>query len=133
MTDETDEQADNAENEYSVFFSLRMTPAQKRKLGADAGSMTLGQYVRHCLFETPTPQKRVFRRPVQDEAALSAVLDKLGRSRISSNLNQLAKAVHSGSLPVSPETEKALIDACFAVQKMGKDLSKSLGLPEGKP
>ena len=65
----------------------------------DAGAMTAGQYVRHCLFENPTPQKRAFRRPVQDEQALTQVLGALGRSRLSSNLNQIAKAYGATHTP----------------------------------
>lgn len=127
MTDETEENTDNAENEYSVFFSLRMTPVQKRRLGADAGSMTVGEYVRSCLFENPTPQKRVFRRPVQDEQALTQLLGALGKGRLSSNLNQLAKAVHSGSLPLNQETEKAILTACADVAEIRALVIKALG------
>lgn len=127
MTDETAEKADNAENEYSVFFSLRITPVQRRRLRSDAGSMTVGQYVRHCLFENPTPQKRVFRRPVQDEKALAQLLGALGKGRLSNNLNQLAKAAHSGSLPLSPETEKALQAACMEVSEIRALVVKALG------
>ncbi len=57
------------------------------------------------------------------------MLGALGRSRLSSNLNQLAKAVHSGSLPVTPETKQAILDACAAVQSMSGELIKALGLP----
>lgn len=127
MTDETAEKADNAENEYSVFFSLRITPVQRRRLRSDAGSMTVGQYVRHCLFENPTPQKRVFRRPVHDEKALTQLLGALGKGRLSNNLNQLAKAAHSGSLPLSPETEKALQAACMEVSEIRALVVKALG------
>lgn len=124
---------DQTENDYTVPFSMRLTRAQRRKLGEDAGSQTVGEYVRSCLFENRTPLKRTFRRPVQDEQALTKVLGALGRSRLSSNLNQLAKAVHSGSLPVTPETEQAILDACAAVKGMSGELVKALGLPpDGK-
>lgn len=121
MTEETDDA-------YTVPFSLRLTREQRRRLDAEAGSQTLGEYVRSCLFENPTPQKRTFRRPVQDEQALSSVLGALGQSRLSSNLNQIAKAVHNGSLPVSKETEQAIIDACLSVKSMSNNLTQALGL-----
>ncbi|MFN7114461.1 MAG: hypothetical protein ACK4PK_08915 [Alphaproteobacteria bacterium] len=120
---------DQTENDYTVPFSMRLTRAQRRKLGEDAGSQTVGEYVRSRLFENRTPLKRTFRRPVQDEQALTKVLGALGRSRLSSNLNQLAKAVHSGSLPITPETEKAILEACAAIQSMNGELVKALGLP----
>lgn len=121
---------DQTEDDYTTPFSMRLTRAQRRKLGEDAGAQTVGEYVRSCLFENRPPLKRTFRRrPVQDEKALTQVLGALGRSRLSSNLNQLAKAVHSGSLPVTPETEKAILEACSAVQTMSDELVKALGLP----
>ena len=132
MTDKTEITADAAgtESDYTVPFSMRLTRAQRRKLGEDAGEQTVGEYVRSCLFENRTPLKRTFRRrPVQDEQALTKVLGALGRSRLSSNLNQLAKAVHSGSLPITPETEKAILEACAAIQSMNGELVKALGVP----
>lgn len=112
---------------------MRLTKAQRQKLTEDAGMMTVGQYVRSRLFDNPTPLKRAYRRrPLQDEKALSQVLGALGKSRLSSNLNQLAKAVHSGSLPVTPETEQAILDAVKEVKDMSVLLVQALGLPEDK-
>jgi hypothetical protein len=111
------------DDDYTVPFSMRLTRAQRQRLDMDAGAMTAG----HCLFENPTPQKRTFRRPVQDEQALSQLLGALGRGRLSSNLNQIAKAVHSGSLPVSPETEQAILAACAEVADMRAMVVKALG------
>jgi hypothetical protein len=121
MTEETDD--------YTTPFSMRLTRAQRRKLGEDAAPLPVAEYVRSRLFESPTPLKRTFRRPVQDEQALTKVLGALGRSRLGSNLNQLAKAVHSGSLPVTPEIEKAILEACAAVKDMRHELVNALGLP----
>lgn len=121
-----------SDNDYTVPFSIRLTPAQRARLDIDAGSKTMGDYVRSRLFENPTPPKRTFRRPVQDAQALSRVLGALGASRMSSNLNQLAKAVHNGSLPVTPETEKAITDACDEVTGISNNLIQALGLPEVK-
>jgi hypothetical protein len=121
MTDENED--------YTTPFSMRLTRAQRRKLGEDAAPFTVGEYVRSRLFDNPTPLKRTYRRPVQDEQALTKVLGALGRSRLGSNLNQLAKAVHSGSLPVTSETEKAILEACAAVKDMRQELVNALGLP----
>ena len=121
MTKETNE------NDYTVPFSLRLTPAQRRQLDNEAGTKTVGEYVRSRLFENPTPQKRVFRRPVQDEQTLTQVLGALGKSRLSSNLNQMAKAVHSGSLPLTPETEQAILTACAEITEMRALVIKALG------
>jgi hypothetical protein len=58
----------------------------------------------------------------------------LGASRLSSNLNQLAKAVNTGSLPVSPEVEAELMEACQEVQELRADLLRALGkMPGSEP
>ena len=55
----------------------------------------------------------------------------LGGSRLSSNLNQLAKAVNTGSLPVTPETEDDLKQACREVAEMRAELLRALGKVPG--
>ena len=117
--------------EYYPPTSVRFSKEERARLDAEAGSMSVSSYVRHRLFETPTP-RRPYRRPVEDEKALGEVLAALGDSRLSSNLNQLAKAVHSGSLAVTPETEAAILAACATVQQMGGRLVQALGLPDDK-
>jgi hypothetical protein len=119
------------EKEYFPPTSVRFSREERQRLEAEAGSLSVSSYIRHRLFETPTP-RRAYRRPVQDDKALGEVLGALGQSRIGSNLNQLAKAVHSGSLPVTPETEAAILAACASVQQMSGQLVKALGLPEEK-
>jgi hypothetical protein len=57
----------------------------------------------------------------------------LGQSRLSSNLNQLAKAVNTGSLPVTPETERELRQAARDVMVMRRMLIDALGLDPGAP
>ena len=67
---------------------------------------------------------------VKDYKALAEVLAKLGASRLSSNLNQLAKAANSGSLPVTPETENALQAACRDIRAVKRLLMTALGIQE---
>lgn len=122
MTDKTDD-------DYTVPFSMRLTRAQRRKLDEDAGGKALGEYVRSCLFENPTPLKRTFRRPVQDKQILSAVLAELGRSRMSSNLNQIAKAIHTGAYPASTEAERVIFDACADLKAICNNITQALGFP----
>jgi len=70
---------------------------------------------------------------VKDKEALGRVMGALGASRLSSNLNQLAKAVNTGSLPVTPETEEELREACREIAELRADLLKALGGPELEP
>jgi hypothetical protein len=115
-------------------FSMRFTKAERATLDGEAGPLPLSDYIRRCLFAAPDARKRAYRRPVRDDAALSRVLEALGRSRLPQNLNQLAKAAHSGSLPLTPETEQALQAACSDVAQMRQWLMAALGhLPKAAP
>ena len=114
---------------YAPTFTLRLTPEERAKLDAAAGSQTIGDYIREQLFDVPSPCTVRRCRPVQDEQLLSAVLAGLGQSRLSSNLNQIAKAIHSGSYPVSPEAEMAILAACTDIRAMRNNITQALGFP----
>ena len=62
---------------------------------------------------------------------MGRVLGALGGSRLSQNLNQLARAVNTGSLPVTPETERDLKEACAAVALIRAELMRALGASAG--
>ncbi len=75
----------------------------------------LGAYIRSEVFRgEKTRRRRKRRRPVKDFEALGQLLAQLGNARLANNLKQLAKLAHTGSLPVTPETEKAIREACAA-------------------
>lgn len=96
------------------------------------GSKALSAYIREQLFgDDAAPRKRSGNSPVQDVEALGRVLGALGQSRLSSNLNQLARAVNTGSLPVTPETEAELAAACRDISAMRADLLRALGKSPG--
>lgn len=120
---------------YPPPFSIRFTFEERARLDADRGSAPLSAHIREKLFgEDASPRKRPGNSPVRDSEALGRVLGALGASRLSSNLNQLAKAVNTGSLPVSPEVEAELMDACQEVQELRADLLRALGkMPGSEP
>lgn len=111
-------------------FSLRLTFEERARLEQEAGDMPLGTYIRSRLFDNPVTDRppRKPKRPVKDHQALASLLGELGKSRIANNLNQLAKAANSGSLPLTPETEKSLREACAGVQWLRVTLMQALGL-----
>ena len=110
-------------------FSLRLTFEERAQLERDAAGMSLGAYIRSRIFDKNLPKRRTRgKNPVKDHQELGKLLGELGRSRIANNLNQLAKAVHTGSLEVSPDTEKALQDACTDIHWMRRTLISSLGM-----
>lgn len=110
-------------------FSVRLTVEERSRLEYDAGDQSIGAYIRSKLFDDTQPrQRRRQKRPVKDYQALGKLLGELGKSRLANNLNQLARAANSGSLPVTPETEKALREACTEIQWMRQSLMEALGL-----
>ncbi len=120
---------------YPPPFSLRLTYEERARLDAERGEKTLAAHIRERLFgDDVAPRKRHGNSPVGDKEALGRLVGALGQSRLSSNLNQLAKAVNTGSLPVTPETEAELIEACRDISEMRDALLAALGkVPEREP
>ena len=107
--------------------SLRMTFEEKANLELAAAGMSLSSYIRWRIFDPASPPpKHRGKQPVKDHVALARLLAMMGQSRIGNNLNQLAKAVNSGSLPVTPETEAELLEAARAVVHMRRLLLEAL-------
>ena len=122
------------EKRYPPPFSLRLTFEERARLEREAAGMALGAYIRLKLFgDDAAPRKTRGKFPVKDHEALGRVLGALGASRLSSNLNQLARAVNSGSLPVTPDTEAALLDACDDVAAIRTELMQALGMRSEGP
>lgn len=124
-----------AAKKYPPPFSLRLTHEERARLDSERGGKPLSVHIREKLFgDDASPRKKSGNSPVGDREALGRVLGALGHSRLSSNLNQLAKAVNTGSLPVTPETEADLKEACREVTALRAELLRALGKsPEGGP
>jgi hypothetical protein len=113
-------------------FSIRFTFEERVRLDDERGRKTLAAHIRERLFgQDAGLRKKPGNSPVKDLEALGRVLGTLGASRLSSNLNQLAKAVNTGSLPVTPETEADLVAACEDVKALRIDLLRALGKSPG--
>lgn len=109
-------------------FSLRLSFEEKALLRAAANGVPLGAYIKAKLFDEPLEKvRRRNTNPVKDHAALGRLLGSLGKSRLSQNLNQLARATNTGALPVSPEVEAELRQACADVKAMREELMRALG------
>ncbi|XWN31406.1 MAG: plasmid mobilization relaxosome protein MobC [Devosia sp.] len=113
-------------------FSLRLSVEERTRLEKAAGGQPLGSFIREQLLGGDlVPRRTRGRTPVKDHAALAKVLAALGASRLANNLNQLAKAAHMGALPVSPEVEAELQEACAAVREIRLRLLQALGVGQG--
>lgn len=117
----------------SAPFSLRLTFEERAALKKAAGNLPLGAYIKaKALDGRPLQlQGQGVRRLVKDPEALAQVLALLGRARLSNNLNQLAHAANTGSLPVTPETLAAIREACAEVAIMRQALLQALGQRSG--
>lgn len=123
------------EKKREAPFSLRLSFEEKALLRAAANGVPLGAYIKAKLFDEPLEKvRRRNTNPVKDHEALGRLLGSLGQSRLSQNLNQLARASNTGALPVSPEVEAELRQACADVKAMREELLRALGsLSEGGP
>lgn len=110
-------------------FSLRLTFEERAQLEKDAAGMSLSAYIRTRLFDSEAPKRRTRgKHPVKDHTELGKLLGELGKSRIANNINQLAKAVNSGSLEVSPDTEQSIQNSCGDISWIRRTLIVALGL-----
>jgi hypothetical protein len=117
---------------------MRFTDDERRVLEMAAAGRPLAAYIRWLIFKEDMPElpKKRTREQMADpqRKELSKLLGTLGKSRISQNINQLAKAANSGSLPVNHEVVEELNDACSAIRWMRETLIKAMGLkPQIQP
>ncbi|MCB9989735.1 MAG: plasmid mobilization relaxosome protein MobC [Rhodospirillales bacterium] len=114
-------------------FSIRFTFEERARLEQLAGGMPIGAFIRDQLFGDDAIVARRRTRnhhPVKDQKVLGQLLGVLGRSKLANNVNQLARAANSGSLPATPETERAIHRACRDISWMKSALVRALGLHE---
>ena len=108
-------------------FSLRLTAEERAELDRRAGGRPLGEYIRSVLFGGgASPRQLRHRKPNLDQAALGQALGVLATSHLASNMNQIAKAVNMGALPVTPELSADLSQACADIQTMRHELVRAL-------
>jgi len=131
LNDVFDEQSGAAQaesNKATRPFSIRLTEEEKRRLGQLAGSRPLSAFARDQLLGRQVRQRRhAGASPSIEAKAVADALATLGTSRLSQNLNQLAKAAHLGILPVTPSVGSELQEACVAVSEMRTALLDALG------
>ena len=115
-------------------FSLRLTQQERARLERRAAGMPLGAYIRERLLaeegEPQPPRRTRGKFPVKDHQALASLLALLGKSRLANNVNQLARAANSGSLPLDFETREALLNASYEIGAMKRMLMIALGVQE---
>jgi hypothetical protein len=109
-------------------FSIRLSEADRARLAMEAAGAPLGAYIKSKILDGKIVERK--RRKVltiQDREALAQTLALLGRSHLSSNLNQIAQALNTGIWPITPETEAELLGALQDVRLMRRLLFSALG------
>ena len=121
----------SSKHKVGRIFPLFLKDDERARLESDAKGMSLTAYIRWRLFDPdhPPPRTRT-KAPVVDHPALAKLLGLLGQSRLSSNINQLARAVNVGALPLAEEVEAELTAAAQDIAEMRRLLVKALGLAE---
>jgi len=118
---------------YPKPVCVRFTDEERTELERKAGDLTLSAYVRsQCVGETAKPHRTRGKRPVKDFEALCQVLGALGKSKLPNNVNQLAKAVNTGTLDLPEVTEEAILKAAYDIAYIRLTLIKALGLEDGE-
>lgn len=114
-------------------FSIRFTDDEKARLLAAAGNLTLAAYIKARLFaDLPAVPRQRSPSPC-DRKMMSQALALLGQSRLSANMNQIARAANLGVLPLDPELIADLNAACSDIHFMRETLLAALGRKASSP
>jgi hypothetical protein len=102
-------------------LSIRLPDDERAELKARAKGegLSVSGYFRLVAFNTP----RRSRSPGADQQLLAQILVALGRSHISGNINQLAKAANEGSWPDS----RLIAQGCDDIRIIRDTLMLALG------
>ena len=114
--------------EVAQPFSFRITPSEKERLKALAGNEYVSDYIRRVALNGNTNPRKTSRKPRIDDAKFAQLLGALGASRLSANLNQIAKGANLGTIPLTEDLTDELAQACADVRAMRHDLISALGL-----
>jgi len=99
--DERDDGLESKEKttKYPAPFSVRLSTEEREELERLAPDQPWGQYIKDVIFREKRKPRTREAQKIKDHKLLARLLGPLGQSRISQNINQLAKAANSGSLP----------------------------------
>ena len=124
----TSPETTSTKKEPPTPFSLRLTTEERALLSEQAGERPLGSYIRSRILGGHAQKRRKIRRPSLDHHKLAIILAELGRSRLSSNMNQLARAANIGVIDTSDSVIADLEEACRSISQMREMLIEALGL-----
>ena len=109
-------------------YSIRFTEKEKAILTREANGRPWSDLIRERVFSTDHTFRQRGRKDMDQRKAVSAALGQLGQSRLASNMNQIAKALNTGSMPITPDLHAELRQACDHIRAMREALIESLGV-----
>jgi len=117
------------------ILSVPLSPEQMADLARRAGRAPLSAFARAQLFPAndnePAPAARTRRAaPMRDDAALAEILAKLGKTDLGTSFREMARLARLGALPLTPETESYIQQACRDIADIKTLLMKALGIRE---
>lgn len=110
------------------ILSVPLSPEQRAELELRAGRQPISAYARAQLFAANDNNKPTKIPRSHPAKAIPQALANLGPSATA--LKQIASGIASGVVPLSPDTEVAIIKACHDIADMKSMLMKALGIPE---
>lgn len=111
-------------------FSLRLTQEERVYLDKVSGDMPLGAYIRAKILDNTLPRKtysKPKKKPAEELTGPGTSPGNAKNSRLSNNLNQLARAMNSGLLRLNKETHETILQACKEIDYMREELTRALG------
>lgn len=112
-------------------YTVRYSDKERKKVQANAEAMKLptSTYIRiSSLSDDSRNLKRFELSTTQERKEYAQILAALGKSRISQNLNQIAYAINTGTLVLSPDVVSQITEACETLQWLRRSLIKKMGL-----
>lgn len=114
--------------------SVRLSWDEYEQLRRDAGALSMAAFIRLRLFgkgEIAGNRKAYAIKKPSPSAELTMIgqiLGRLGTLGMATSLADIAAAANTGALPVSPEMEDEIHDACDAVRDIRARLITALGV-----
>jgi len=104
------------------LFGIRLTDDERAILEERAANEHVSTWAREQLLGTNQRKRRAARKPIVDDKNLALVMALLGDQRIASNLNQLARHAHMGTLDFGDDVLEQIQEACAAMIAIRKYL-----------
>ncbi len=113
---------------YYRTYQIRFSQEERQKLEKWANGRPIAAYIKDVLFVEERKPERTHGLIIEDRKLFGKALGFLGKSRLANNINQLAKAANSGSLPLDDETKAAILKSANSILWLRRTFMRAMGL-----